>query len=745
MCASTDEELLDGEEWSSATHKPPPVPPRTKSVTSIGSIEESDNPGHPDNVLPHPPKSGNAVDSVVLSSPPVVPPKRHAWAHTVSESAISNSFSPPVSSHPAASVPLRAPKPPVSPRTKSPKPNTGASSSSISGLSSSAPSTHGIRSTSELHKSKSEYNIKLPQYSTKFFEGDSDDSDSSDDFEHFEPPKRSRYSSEPFVHQQILHCQMRERRLSSPAPQKPLNKSSPILTKRPGWYPKPDKQALQRKYNSEISFQSLSGAATLHGQVQHRQDTSSSSRRAKARSRSLDDKTRSSVSRKSSVGNLSINPIHGTIAALKHSQSCDSDDCTGGTIDSTGYSKPFEHILWRKLGLEDGSALSGSMPHLTQLCNELDAGVGGTGCDGGASEAEEGGEGEEGEECTYLDPTELEEYCKKLGGNKELTARVRTRMSTVLCKTYLTLQNVASITGKDASTTKTPSENRSFVVSSGFLSPPLPSGCPKPPPRRENTFHATTNSLERLRTMDLAEHSGYSTDASSGWGEMEYDPDSGLLGRLHEFGKSLDNPYDEIKNNDNLESDTASTTAREEGEEEGEGEDGEEEEQIYEEIDDYSNINQDYAEEDEAHINDCDEFNSSAGTESNSAEYASSAVSPSIPIITSGEAPPRSAHPQLHVSQSVPADREGRHTRCPPCLTRQRRVGMSPARVAFKQTSSSLEETTLGEGQKKLGRAPTLPPRPLRKKGLSSMDPSEAKKYFRSEQRAPVVSLTYRI
>ena len=481
MCASTDEELLDGEEWSSATHKPPPVPPRTKSVTSIGSIEESDNPGHPDNVLPHPPKSGNAVDSVVLSSPPVVPPKRHAWAHTVSESAISNSFSPPVSSHPAASVPLRAPKPPVSPRTKSPKPNTGASSSSISGLSSSAPSTHGIRSTSELHKSKSEYNIKLPQYSTKFFEGDSDDSDSSDDFEHFEPPKRSRYSSEPFVHQQILHCQMRERRLSSPAPQKPLNKSSPILTKRPGWYPKPDKQALQRKYNSEISFQSLSGAATLHGQVQHRQDTSSSSRRAKARSRSLDDKTRSSVSRKSSVGNLSINPIHGTIAALKHSQSCDSDDCTGGTIDSTGYSKPFEHILWRKLGLEDGSALSGSMPHLTQLCNELDSGVGGTGCDGGASEAEEGGEGEEGEECTYLDPTELEEYCKKLGGNKELTARVRTRMSTVLCKTYLTLQNVASITGKDASTTKTPSENRSFVVSSGFLSPPLPSGCPKPP------------------------------------------------------------------------------------------------------------------------------------------------------------------------------------------------------------------------------------------------------------------------
>ena len=88
----------------------------------------------------------------------------------------------------------------------------------------------------------------------------------------------------------------------------------------------------------------------------------------------------------------------------------DSDDNSGGTMDSGGYAKPFAHLRgWRKiLGFNDGSLLSGSLPRIDKAGNELDD--------------------------TYLDPSELavavSETEVKLG--RRVSRRLRKRMDAVL-------------------------------------------------------------------------------------------------------------------------------------------------------------------------------------------------------------------------------------------------------------------------------------------------------------------------
>ena len=298
---------------------------------------------------------------------------------------------------------------------------------------------------------------------------------------------------------------------------------------------------------------------------------------------------------------------------------------------------------------------------------------------------------------------------------------MKTRMSTVLNSTYLTLSNMASA----LATTKTPlpsglqargeeeeeeEKRRQFKRSASRRNntvaacyephpPPLPPSphwfhsLPRLPPRHKSPSLLTPaylSAAERLRrSMELAENSGYSTD-SSGWGDLDFDPEggevmSGLLDRPTEF-KSLDNPYDEIRGVAEREGSlTCSDTASREGE-------GQEEEpaedQIYEEISNYSNTN------------------AKPDTDDDNSDTTDQATSP-IPL--AGRASAGASHAHLQVSHSVP---EGHYSMSLP-RPRHRRAGLSPP----PPPAPSPSHLTSG-----FSRAPTLPPRPRLRK-LASLDP----------------------
>ena len=291
------------------------------------------------------------------------------------------------------------------------------------------------------------------------------DSDDSDDFMQFTPPKgRLRYKSEPFIKNQLIQFR-RERRASSPFPQSntgvnAIKKSSPILTKRPPWFLKPTK-----KYLSEVSFNT----------VQTQQTAEQEERRVfNLKSRSLD-----------SIKKFSIMPKQ----VANCTTSCDSDDKTGGTLDSIEYSKPYEHLLWKKLGLEDCSALSGSLPCLDKVTgNNLDDSDG----------------------YTYVDPKELEDYCERRLGSKEFTNRIRTRLNSTSSTTYLTLSNIQQTAKKPQSegTANSVAEEPSTLSLD----------------KKVGTVGILLNVAERWRRQNTAIEgscSGYSTDASSGIGEFD--------------------------------------------------------------------------------------------------------------------------------------------------------------------------------------------------------------------------------
>lgn len=651
MCASTDDDLLDDEgteQTSEQQHQsnPPPIPPRAKSIPSL-MLSDVRRKG---------PKRSTA--SSTGRSPPL-PPKavRSPQLKTVSESSLD--FSTSFSTNASSSIRNSRGECSILNPPQSPRSNRTSSGSSVRRISTPSPE-------------------RLYPYDENYFAISRVESDSdSSDFEPFVPPKRSRYASEPFVHQHVFECQNeRLRRVSSPLPElnKQLKKSSPILTKRPGWYSKPDRKMMAAKHQSEASL-------TLGNQVVRKTEIERTvlSERFKYRSRSVDSKVSLVTSQTRSTSSKPVS--QGQYATLY-----DSDDYTGSTMDSRDYSKPFEHILWRKLGLDDGSAISGSLPGLDRICT--------AGSDIRDDDNED--EDDDPEGCTYLDPTELEEYCERLG-NRELSDRIRKRLSTVLSGTYLSLMNVQGAEGGMPGSESEPKSSLSRSIKA------------EAPARRNDS---PSLSLERFKKSGLADSiscSGYSTDASSGF---DNDMDSaGFLGRVHSM--RIENPYGDLQSSlgqvacsENVDRAPSESREQDGGTREGEGED--EEEQIYEEIDQYSDM----------------ELRTSA-TPAVTAE-----VSVSVQKAQSLTLPAR--HPPLHLSQSVPPDTDS--------FSWHKKAGRS---TPHESPYATLKEIT---GQPRgFRRAPTLPPRRIKK--VASLDPTQGRRkhYFRNEPKVPGVRLSNKI
>ena len=314
------------------------------------------------------------------------------------------------------------------------------------------------------------------------------DTDSSDDFVQFIPPmRRSRYISEPAIHDPIL-LRQKDRSAMSPDKNSTIKKSSPILTKRPVWY--------HHKSTSSVPL------STLYQTPRNKNED----RKFKVRSRSLDDKTNMSVTSPNQSGSRSPDiqaQVSGyTLAGV----CCDSDDNTGGSKD---YSKPFEHILWKRLGLDDGNTLSGSLPLLNQVTTPSEEVI-------GEEEEEEDPYG-----CTYLDPKELEGYCENIE-EKQVQDRNQRRLGTVLSSTYLTLSSVQSITSKSNT-----HENKPDVhVEPCAVASSLPTSIMHTPKSKNPSLNVLGNVERWKRNIEAADsscYSGYSTDASSGWGDFEDD------------------------------------------------------------------------------------------------------------------------------------------------------------------------------------------------------------------------------
>lgn len=387
----------------------------------------------------------------------------------------------------------------------------------------------------------------------KYRRADSD-TDSSDDFVPYIPPKMSRYSVS-YVDQKPIFPPQSGRRISTPLPKPPhkgLKKSSPILTKKPCWYMKPDKPSIQRKYQSMPA-----------SQLQDIEKQSTPNRRLKCRSRSLGDEEYYAVPPKDST-------LLQELAGLRDSQANDNSDVN--TSREYMYSKPFEHLLWgrlrlgqglglgRKLGLDSSSVLSGSLPCLDAVKAEGDK------------------EEEDSEGCTYLDPTELEEFCEELG-NRRLSNRVQKRLSTVLSHTYLSLTSFQP--PQDDPAAGKPSQDELCNPITEAITAEQPNASLQArelPMLPERTF----SPLDRWKQTFADSCSGYSSDASSG-GDLGSNLDSTRL-----FQRRASNPYAEIKAGQALVQKSEDTGLLVEVEEVPE-----EEDQIYEEIDDYSDTNMD--------------------------------------------------------------------------------------------------------------------------------------------------------
>lgn len=465
MCATTDDELLDSKDHYSlepgASKGPPPIPPRTKSVPSLKNIPRSDS------ITTTPTASA-------ISSPPT---SRHRQLHTRKTTHFVHPVIP--ESH-LDDDSSRLPRQDASPPNPAP------------------PTTTRMRHCSLSRR------LSQQQYQSNFAGSDSD-TDSSDFVSFVPPARKSRYSSEPIITSHINHLLkevQKQRRSSSPAApanKEDLKKSSPILTKRPGWYSKPDKARILRKYQSEISFPSFSQAGNgSYGINKHT---------------ALDKKKSGSAE---AFCSLSKSPVKMYTAALPGCSQLfelsDLDyDTTGGTVESKDYSKPFEHTLWKKLGLEDGSALSGSLPDMLSIVHSRRDSKEYVGEEEETAKGEEEGEEEDTEGCTYLDPKELEDFCERYGDRRDLASRIQRRASTVLGGTYLTLLNILPTPVTDDGSSKAINAANTARSSSSQWAP--------------GTYLTVCDKWKYRADADTSCNSGYSTDASSGWGEFEMQQD----------------------------------------------------------------------------------------------------------------------------------------------------------------------------------------------------------------------------
>ncbi len=512
----------------------------------------------------------------------------------------------------------------------------------------------GYRGTGLAHRSSQaslsfEQSYERSSPSTQYaLVGFDSDSESSDNFEQFVPPKRrSRYISEPFVVQK--NNPSLDRRISSPLPEsckEMIKKSSPILTKRPVWYSKPEKLSVIQRQQSLLSVDAIT---TTRKKDMDKMATSC--KKVIIKSKSFNK-----------IRSHSVTPNHSTAQVSGQLMACDySDDNTGGTVESKEYSKPFEHILWKKLGLEDGSALSGSLPLLDNFLS---------------------GENEDCDDpdgCTYLDPKELEDYCERFG-NKRITNRVHKRFGTALSGTYLTLSKVNGDSHELGQGEHTKEPSTTILVS-----PSSPSPTTRPV---ENPSLALISNMERWRrTTDMVDSSccsGYSTDASSAYGDFDdttltrsfskrYN-NGGIETSLLQASYSCDEALDQVGRRIYYD---------------------QEDEEIYEEIDDFSDTNP-------------------AELKGNSLEVATSIGTPfQLPNVV----------PQLQSSYSLPNESQFSDSHPPHSTLMSMKKELFPPHHSHERVYACLNDTPVSESVIRFQEPPSLPPRPLKK--LSSLEPRE--------------------
>lgn len=554
--ATTDEDLLKGEAElvGSVDHSPspPPLPPRTKSTSSIkvedlNMAEEMLKKSELQERLEEEEEEDSAVD-VAVSKPSESPKSKPRAAPRKLTRLVKSSSS----SLEAAPMVDRSLKPSIPKPLKSPRKKRHHHSmnntlrqmySGHQDRSSSATSGGTPTSKNALPGFFTFQSRHVSQFPLDSFREDSD-SNSSDDFEEFVPPRRRKFISEsqapifPPTSSLPIHMPL-DRRGSSPFPSsrpqskeyQPIKKSSPILTRRPTWFTRKTttSPALLESIESPIDDKTTPTSGKV--QIRSGKDLQSkASRKKKGRSRSLDTRSHNSVSTSSNTYSL----------LDLHAVAMDSDENTGGTVDSAGYARPFEHInSWRKLiGMDDGSAFSGSLPHLADRDN--------------VSSAINNNNDEDSDTCTYLDPREI---AQKLDRN--MPQKVRKRLDTVLSNTYLQLISVQPPQFAELPLIQPPSVTAAT---------PVEPSSSKQLSANDRGGEASFKEKWENRSLDFVERpdsclSGYTSDAlsdaSSGDADRS-DPDT----EDGELDKRTVNPYDEIRTGSNNSYSTAAETLR---------------------------------------------------------------------------------------------------------------------------------------------------------------------------------------
>ena len=484
--ATTDEDVLKGAPEAASDGPPPPLPPRTKSTSSMApeDLKKAEELLVKDNNPKSPRKPKPRVVPRKLSQLPKLP------TSILEAPAIDRSLKP------------STPKPLKSPRRKRHHMNN------------SLRQMYGHGSTNVNRFSTLQGGKALGGFPSGGF---SDSDSNSSDFEEFVPPRRRNFISESQTMMFTTSGHHRlplDRRGSSPFPAsrpgsrevQSIKKSSPILTRRPTWF--------SRKMTSPALLETLeSPSHTLPSldRVQKREQkgkSSKSSRKKKGRSRSLDSRT-----------NMSVNSSGNAYSLLDlHAVALDSDEGTGGTVDSSGYSRPFEHInSWRKLiGMDDGSAFSGSLPRLTDNVSQA---INSTNNDEDSD--------------TYLDPREIAQRL-----DKSIPEKVRKRIDTVfnVNNTYLQLISV---------------QPPQFAeIPEGIKPPKVTAATPVEPSSDSRQLSSREPSFKEKwdnRSLDFIERpdsclSGYSSDSSM-WAADKSDQET----EEGELDNGAVNPYDEIK------------------------------------------------------------------------------------------------------------------------------------------------------------------------------------------------------
>ena len=499
--ATTDEDLIKGEPElvKNISPSPPPLPPRTLSTSSINP----DTLNKAEELLAQGQQAGEEASDNTSSptskkqKPRVLPRKSGQLTKSVSLDV-------------AAPMVDRTLKPNIPKPLKSPRRKRQHSHNSL----------RQMYNRDSQDKTKLQSSLQGTPISEYPFDNLDEDSDSSD-FEEFVPPQVSRrkFVSESQMHPTLgsYHFSL-DRRGSSPFPSAinsqreskeilSIKKSSPILTRRPTWFTRKSTspaimETSESPYASNRTFPNLD-KVERRGKGQQ----SKASRKKKARSRSLDTQ-----------GNMSVSSSGNAYSLLDlHAVTLDSDEGTGGTMDSSGYARPFEHInSWRKLiGMDDGSAFSGSLPH---LADNVSSAI-----------------NNDDDSDTYLDPREIAQRL-----DKNMPKKVRKRLDTVLSNstlqgnTYLQLISVY------------PPQFAEIPVKP----PTVTAATPVEPSSSQLLCREAASFKEKWdnRSLDFIERpdsclSGYTSDNSSTWAADRSDQET----EEGELDDGTVNPYDEIK------------------------------------------------------------------------------------------------------------------------------------------------------------------------------------------------------